>query len=209
MQLFLNRVKKIWDILEHFKVLVRDWFVVRAHGAHAKAWLAALSFTEASFFPFPPDALLLPILFVDASRWVYYAFITTLFSVLGAIFAYIIGAFLFDMVGNIIISTYGLEEEMQYIATLFEDNAFWTIFAAAFTPVPYKAFTLSAGFFSVNFFIFVTASVMGRGARFFALGYIARRYGKTLGSLIFKYINVASIALVITGILVVLFVKIF
>lgn len=194
----LSYPKRLWHVLERCKHGVRDWFVARAQTAHTRAWLIGISFSEASFFLVPPEALLLPILFADGRRWIYFATITTISSVLGGIFGYAIGFFLFDVIGGIIIETYHLQAQMDHVATLYQDNAFWAIFTAAFTPIPYKVFTLSAGFFSVNLAVFIIASIIGRGTRFFIVSFIAYKYGTTLGALIFKYFNVISLVVVVS-----------
>lgn len=205
--IFFKKIKNAWNFLERQKKDAKDWFIARAHGLHAKAWLALISFSEASFFIIPPEVLYLPMILAGASRWMYYAFITTAFSLLGGVFGYLIGAFLFDIVGEFIISTYNLEAQMLHISELFRENAFWTIFTAAFTPIPYKVFTISAGFFSINFLTFIIASILGRSARYFALGYVFKRYNKTLGNLIFKYFNILSVILIIVIFLFIVFVK--
>ena len=197
MQTLFHSAKRFWSYLDCCKGCVRDWFVVRAHTTHAKVWLMAISFSESSFFPIPAEVLLLPILFSGATRWIYYATLTTLFSVFGGAFGYFIGAFFFEIFGDFIITTYHLEAQMQYVAELYNDNAFWAIFTAAFTPIPYKVFTLSAGFFSVNFIVFMVASLIGRGSRFFIVSYIAKRYGERLGDIMFKYFNVVSLIILV------------
>jgi len=195
--------------LGHLKTESRDWFVARAHGPHAKAWLWFLSFSEASILPIPPDILLVAILLAGASRWLYYALITTVASTLGGAFGYLVGSVLFETIGKFIISFYGLESEMLYIAKLFADNAFLAIFSAAFTPIPYKIFTVSAGFFSVDFWTFLLASIIGRGMRFFAIGYITKLWGKQLGRFIFKYFNILSLVIILWGILLLFFAQVF
>ena len=201
--------KKILDSLARLKIKGRDWFMRRAHGPHAKAWLIFFSFGEASFFPIPPDILLIAILLAGASRWFQYALITTVTSALGGAFGYFVGIFFFGVAGKFIISFYGLEEEMFRVAQLFEDNAFLTIFTAAFTPVPYKVFTIAAGFFKIDFWVFLLASIVGRGMRFFAIGYAVKLYGKTLGRFIYKYFNILSIIIILWGLIFLLFVRAF
>jgi len=208
MQLLFKSTKRILERFEHYKVCAKDWFIARSQGAHAKGWLALLSFTEGSFSMIPPEALLIPILIVNGARWVHYVLITIVSSLLGGIFAFFIGAFLFESLGEFIITTYALESELLYISELFNKNAFWTIFIAAFTPLPYKIFAISSGFFSINFFIFVGASLLGRSLRYFALGYVMARYGSRIGRVLFKYFNVIS-AFIIVMLAIIFFIKIF
>lgn len=189
---------------------VRDrvwaWFSERAHGAHARAWLFAVSFSESSFFLVPPDVLLVAILLAGAERWVFYASLTTVASVLGGAFGYVLGAAFFDTVGSRIISLYDLAGAMARVSDLYHANAFWAVFTAAFTPIPYKVFVLAAGFFKIDFFAFMAASLLGRGLRFFAVAFIVRRYGEGILALVMRYFNVLT-ALFILGVLALVFLR--
>ncbi|MDP3725693.1 MAG: YqaA family protein [bacterium] len=184
---------KISDGVDIFKTRTRDWFLKYAEGPHMKAWLSFFSFIEAIFFPIPPDLLLIPILIAKKERWIYYASLTTITSVLGGIVGYFIGMFLFDIVGAPIIKLYALESQVEKVGTLFAQNAFLAIFLSAFTPIPYKAFTLSAGFFNISFPIFIIASLIGRALRFFMVAFFAQKFGQMLGNLIFTYFNIISL----------------
>ncbi|MBU0723237.1 DedA family protein [Patescibacteria group bacterium] len=172
---------------------IRDWTVRHAEGAHAQFWLIVFSFAEASFFPIPPDILLIAILLTNSAQWIWYCLVTTLSSVAGGIFGYVIGYFFFVFVGKPLIAFYNLEVAVAQVGILFSDNAFWTIFFAAFTPIPFKVFTIVAGLFHINFGIFLTASLLGRGMRFFAIGYLLRRFGKKISVLLYKYFNIFSL----------------
>lgn len=188
-----------------FKTKALNWFLHFAHTPHARWWLAFFSFLESSFFPIPPDILLIGILAARAGRWVWHAFITTAFSVLGGIAGYAIGFYFFDLFGKEIIAFYHLEAQMAHVGELFRENAFWAIFISAFSPIPYKVFTISAGFFTIDPVSFIAASIIGRGLRFFPVAYLADRWGSVVGQFIFKYFNVVSF---IIAILVVFFVAI-
>ncbi len=171
---------------------IRNWVVKHAEGPRAKIWLAAISFAEASFFPIPPDILLIAILLVKSKHWFFYASLTTLFSVLGGVLGYFIGVLFFDTVGEFLVSFYHLEDEMLVVRGYFSDNAFTAIFLAAFTPIPFKVFTITAGLFKINLLVLIVASVLGRGARFFAISYVLRRYGKQIEGFVYKYFNIFS-----------------
>jgi len=184
--------------LLNIKTKIRDWAVRYAEGKDARRWLAFFSFAEATFFPIPADVILTAILVARKARgWVYYSFITFWWSVLGGIFGYIIGFFLFDTVGAFLVSTYNLEQHIDLIREMFNQNAFWAVFIGGFTPIPYKIFTLSAGFFGINFLIFIAASVLSRLLRFFAVGYIIKVFGADIGKFVFKYFNLLTYALAI------------
>ncbi len=188
----------MFKFLDNIKNSIRKWALKHSEGKNAKLWLCAISFSEASFFPIPPDVLLIAILLANkARRWFYYAFITSVFSVLGGIFGYIIGFFFFNTFGGPIVSFYGLEKQFGYLKGIFNDTAFWAIFAAAFTPLPYKIFTISAGLFKINFLLFIVASILGRSIRFFAISFILKFHGEKIADLIYKYFNIFSVAVLL------------
>lgn len=172
-----------------------NWFAARAHGVHARFWLALVAFSESSFFPIPTITFLIPILLVGAGRWLYYALFTTLFSVLGGIFGYFIGVFFFDVIGTSIVSFYGLTGEMMEVQSRFSDNTFLVVFIGAFTPLPYKVFVLSAGFLNVPFLSFMLASILGRGLQFFAVSFTLHLFGERIARSLFKYFTIIVFAL--------------
>ncbi|MCK5590863.1 MAG: DedA family protein [Candidatus Pacebacteria bacterium] len=176
---------------------LRDWVLRHAEGPRARLWLIAFSFSEASFFPVPPDVLLIAILLTNGANWVKYSLITTLSSVSGGVLGYIIGASFFAVLGEPLITFYHLEESVLYLGTVFSEKAFVSIFLAAFTPIPFKVFTIAAGLFHIDFFIFIIASLLGRGMRFFAVGYLVHRFGEKISLLLFKYFNIISLFIAI------------
>ena len=181
--------------MEKLKTKFRDRLIRHIDGPNAGRWLFLVSFAESSFFPIPPDLLLMPIVARLRSRWLYYAFITTIASVIGGMFGYLIGSVFFNVVGTLLVKTYHLEKELEYVSTLFQQNAFWAIFTAAFTPIPYKLFTIAGGLFKINFLVFVIASILGRGMRFFAVAYLMKLFGEAVGRLAFKYFNLLTLVL--------------
>ena len=168
------------------------WFANKAHGSGAKIWLALLSFTESSFFLIPPDVLLIAIILAGATRWVYYALFTAAFSVAGALFGYFIGVFFFDLVGENIIDFYNLHQELQLVKGAFNDNVFWVMFLASFTPVPYKVFVLTGGFLKVNLIFFFVASVVGRSIRFLMVSYLVNLFRPGIVRAFFRYFNIIT-----------------
>lgn len=172
------------------------WFAQRAHRAHTKFWLAVLSFTESSFFLIPPDVLLIAILLAGAERWIYYSLFTAAFSVLGALFGYFMGGFLYDLLGEKIISFYHLQQEVKMVADLFGENTFWVMFFASFTPIPYKVFVLTGGFLRVNLVMFIIASAMGRGLRFLMVSFIVKSFRPSIIRTLFRYFNIITYAIV-------------
>jgi len=111
------------------------WFMARAHGPYAKAWLAFISFTESVILPIPTAAFLVPVLMAGTKRWVYYALFTTFFSVLGGIVGYFIATFFFDVIGIKIVEFYRLVERLEDVKVLYDGNAFFVNFVGAFTPM--------------------------------------------------------------------------
>ena len=194
----------MYSRLTQLRDSLRQWSLHHVEGPHAGKWLSALSFTESSFFPVPTDVLLIAILIVRGKEWIRYAWLATIFSVLGGVLGYFLGAVLFDLVGQTIIDIYNLQVKMDIVSVKFESNAFLAIFLAAFTPIPYKVFTIAAGLFHINFVLFVVASLFGRGLRFFTLAYLLNRYGKRIGSVVYRYFNALTFVVLIVVLIVVL-----
>lgn len=184
-------------IIDKHKEKMHNWFEKQASKPSVKWWLAIISFTESSFFPIPPDPFLIAALIAKREAWKLYSFIVSFSSVLGGVFGYAIGFWLFAYIGQPLVNAYGLQEEVIKVGHLFADNTFWTVFTAAFTPIPYKIFTISAGLFKVNIFIFIIASILGRSIRFYVIGYIMKVFGEKIGKLIFKYFNILTLILLL------------
>lgn len=175
-----------------------EWFQGKAKTKHAQMWLAILAFTESSFFLIPPDVLLIAMLSARSGRWVYLASITSLFSVLGAVFGYLVGAYVFVPIAEPIIALYALADEFAYVGSLYTQGTFWVVFTAAFTPIPFKVFVLSGGFFGVPFFPFIVAAILGRSARFFLVGWLADTFGPKVAETFiehFKYVTFVFVVL--------------
>ncbi len=180
------------------------FFEKYAQTKYADWILAGTAFSEASFFLVPPDVFLIGILMYGANRWVYYVSFTTIFSVLGGLFGYLIGALFFDAFGELIINTYNLENAFETVSTLYNNNAFWTVFVSAFTPIPYKVFTITAGLFKINLLVFLLASLFGRATRFFLVAYVMRVFGEKVLRVFMKYFNVITLILVFAVLLLLL-----
>ncbi len=195
---------------------LRVWTLRWARSPHMAIALFLIAFFEASFFPIPPDILLIAILMASASpaiggfsrhkerSWWWYAGIATLGSVLGALLGYAIGWGFYETVGFRIADAYNLNGAIKFIGSKFEQHVFLTIFTAAFTIIPFKVFTISAGLFKVSVWQMVFASILGRGLRFFAIAYFVKTFGRRLNHLIMKYFNIVSIVFI--GILIAAFV---
>ena len=173
---------------------VYSWMVGFAETKNAERALAGFAFIESSFFPIPPDPLLIATTTVQPKKWVRFATICTVFSVLGGLLGYLIGMLLFESVGQWVISTYHLESEFINLKESFQDNGFLAIFAAAFTPIPYKLITISAGVVNLNIVVFIVASIVGRAGRFFLVAFLMHKLGEKYKDQIEKYIDVLSLA---------------
>ena len=128
--------------------------------------LALVSFAESSFFPIPPDVLLVPIVLANRARAWLIAVVCTLSSVAGGALGYAIGFFLFEAVGRPLIAFYGYGEQFEVFTGWYETYGLWFVFAAGLTPLPYKVFTIASGLFGVSFATFIVGSLASRGLRF-------------------------------------------
>ena len=181
------------------------WFEPKAGTKSAKIWLFLISFTESFFFPIPADPFMAIVILVQRDRWLYFVTLVTIASVLGGLGGYVIGAVLYDLIGRPIIDFYDLHEEFVKVNTLFDRYAFWAIFTAAFTPIPYKIFTIAAGVANLNLFIFTIASIFGRGIRFFIVGIIVKKFGKQFYETFLKYFDTATVVILVAVIIYLIF----
>jgi len=171
-----------------------DWTLHWAKTPKAKGALFGIAFIESSFFPVPPDILLVAMTIAKPKKWLAYASLCTLGSVLGAILGYAIGWGLFETVGQWIVTTYHLEDAMVLVGQKYQENAFLAVFTAAFTPIPFKVFTIAGGLFRINLATLLVASLIGRSGRFFLVAASLRLFGKRIADTIEKYFDVISLA---------------
>ncbi len=161
----------------------------------AEIFLGTIAFLESSFFPIPPDLLLLPMTLSRPLKWIRLALIATFFSVLGGIFGYFIGVFLWDTIGQTIIEFYHLENQFDLFKKNYNEKGAIIVFIAGFTPIPYKLITISSGGMHLDLITFILASLTSRGARFFILTGIIRIFGKAAKKLIDKYFSLVTLTL--------------
>lgn len=157
---------------------------------HEKApkYLSGLSFAESSFFPIPPDVMLMPMSLANPSKAFYFAWLTTIFSLLGGIFGYLVGYWAMDLLMPTIESI-GYQDKLATVNTWFAEYGIWIVFVAGFSPIPYKLFTITAGASAMAFLPFVIASFFGRGARFFLVAGLMRWGGKRFEPYIRKWVD--------------------
>lgn len=174
-----------------------NWTLSWAEHAEAKLALFFLAFIEAVFFPIPPDPLLVLMTAVDVREWLKFALIATFGSVIGAIAGYFIGSFFYESFGRSIISFYGFENSFEALRESFNGHSFLAIFVAAFSPIPFKVFTISAGVFNASFLIFILAAIIGRGLRFFIVGATIAYLGKKGRNFIESHFNILALVLAV------------
>lgn len=170
-----------------------DWVLSLARHPHAPTALFLLAFAEASFFPIPPDVLLIALALGLPTRAFRFAAITTVGSLLGGLTGYAIGYGLMASVGQWILDVYHLHAQFERIRELYLRYDVWAVGVAGFTPIPYKVFTLAAGAFAMDPWRFALASVLSRGARFFAVAWLIHRYGESIKGLIDRYFNILTV----------------
>ncbi|MDR2191269.1 MAG: DedA family protein [Endomicrobium sp.] len=170
-----------------------NWTVGWSDRKSSSYALFAIAFMESSFFPIPPDVLLIPLVAAQPKKWWKKALVCVLGSVCGAFLGYAIGYLFYETAGIAIVNFYDLSEAVKIVGEKYGENAFFTIFAGAFTPIPYKAMTISAGIFKISLFTLFIASVIGRGMRFFMVAGALRIFGVQIKNVIEKYFNILSI----------------
>jgi len=156
-----------------------NWTLKKAGHPKAKYFLAFIAFIESSLFLIPPDVILIPMILNNRLKAWYFATICTVSSVLGALLGYVIGVFLFDTIGMIILEFYNFTEDLIAIKHYYAKYGLWFVLGGGFTPFPYKLITISSGFFSLNIPLFILASVISRGGRFFCVAAILWYFGES------------------------------
>ena len=197
-----------------FKSLYKKCLDLAAHKS-SKYYLATVSFIESSFFPIPPDIMIIPMVISKKNDFIKIFLITTIFSVLGGMLGYLIGAFFFEF-GAHIMSFYGYEDKLSKIKeNLVNSNGFYAwlgvLFLAGFTPLPYKVFTIASGLIGFNFLIFVLISLISRGLRFFIVSYLSYKFGDLFSEYMdkhgSKWFTIIGILIVIISLIIYLIFK--
>ena len=197
-----------------FNTLYKKCLNLSAHKS-SKYYLALVSFIESSFFPIPPDVMVIPMVISKKSDFIKIFLIATIFSVLGGILGYFIGALFFDL-GMQIMSFYGYEDKLaNFKSNLINTNGFYAwlgiLFLAGFTPLPYKVFTIASGLIGFNIIIFILISFFSRGLRFFIVSYLSYKFGDIFTKFMEKHgsrwFTIIGILIVIGGIFIYLILK--
>ena len=197
-----------------FKSLYKKCLDLAAHKS-SKYYLALVSFIESSFFPIPPDVMVIPMVISKKNDFIKIFLITTIFSVLGGMLGYLIGAFFFEF-GAHIMSFYGYEDKLSKIKeNLVNSDGFYAwlgvLFLAGFTPLPYKVFTIASGLIGFNFLIFILISLISRGLRFFIVSYLSYKFGDLFNEYMdkhgSKWFTIIGILIVIISLIIYLIFK--
>ena len=197
-----------------FNTLYRKCLDLAAHKS-SKYYLAVVSFIESSFFPIPPDVMVIPMVISKKDDFFKIFLIATLFSVMGGILGYLIGAFFFDIAMNVM-TFYGYEEKLINLKNnLINNQGFYAwlsiLFLAGFTPLPYKVFTIASGLIGFNLIIFIFISLISRGLRFFIVSYLSYKFGDLFTQFMnrhgSKWFTITGIIIVIIGLIIYLITK--
>ena len=191
-----------------FKSLYKKCLDLAGHKS-SKYYLAVVSFIESSFFPIPPDVMVIPMVISKKNDFIKIFLITTIFSVMGGMLGYLIGAFFFEF-GAHIMNFYGYEDKLSNIKeNLVNSEGFYAwlgiLFLAGFTPLPYKVFTIASGLIGFNFLIFIFISLISRGLRFFIVSYLSYKFGDLFNEFMnkhgSKWFTIIGILIVIIGLI--------
>lgn len=163
---------------------------------HAERYLSGLSFAESSFFPIPPDVMLAPMCIASPEKSWRFAFLTTVFSVLGGLLGYAIGYLSFDLIEPLL-HEWGKWHHYEKAVIWFNEWGIWAVFIAGFAPIPYKVFTIAAGAASMAILPFVLASLVGRGLRFYLVAGLMRYGGKRMEPILLRYVEILGWLLVV------------
>lgn len=183
-----------------------DWMMEKAAHRHAIWWLALISFVESSFFPIPPDLMLIPLVLAAPTKWFRVALVCTLSSVAGGYLGYAIGYFFMDTVGVAILDVFHLNEKFQAFKPLVDQYGAWVIIVKGATPIPYKLITISAGAFHFDLAQFTIASFVARAMRFFLVAALLWKFGPPIRDFVEKRLTLVmtvGVVLLVGGFLVV------
>ena len=193
-----------------FKDIYKKTLKLAAHKS-SKLYLALISFSESSFFPIPPDIMIVPMVIAKKNEYLKIFFIATLFSAFGGLFGYFIGS-LFTDKAILLIELYGYEEQVlelkNQLSSKSSAHTAWlgTLFLAGFTPLPFKLFTITSGIINFDIFVFFFICLLARGLRFFIVAFLSAKFGKTFGAFIEKkgarWFSIIGVALVVVAMII-------
>ncbi len=174
-----------------------NWTLTKSSQKEAPWFLGLISFSESSFFPIPPDIILIPMVLAKRGKAFLFATICTVSSVIGGAFGYFIGLILFNSIGIVLINFYHLGEALDEFRNYYNSYGAWIVIIAGFTPFPFKVITIASGLFQLNFTIFIICSILSRGARFYIVSGLLYLFGEIIKKFIDKYFNILTILFII------------
>ncbi|MFI4999946.1 MAG: YqaA family protein [Reyranellales bacterium] len=174
-----------------------DWVIRLAGSPYAIPAMGVVAFAESSFFPIPPDVMLVPIVLANRSKAFRIALVCTVCSVLGGLLGYAIGFYFFETIGAWVVKTYGLQSGLEKFRAGFDEYGIWIILIKGLTPIPYKLVTIASGAAHFDFFTFVWASIVTRGVRFFAVAALLWKFGEPIRTFIEERLALVSWAFLI------------
>ncbi|MBQ9731911.1 MAG: DedA family protein [Alphaproteobacteria bacterium] len=180
-----------------FVKMIYDWMLAISASPNALWFLALISFAESSFFPIPPDIMLIPMVLATPSKAMRIAGIATISSVLGGYFGYSIGVFFFDLIAKPILSFYGYMQQFDVFKDYYHQWGAWIVFGAGITPFPYKVITIASGVVRLDLITFTIASVIARGMRFYLVAWLLMKYGSPMKNFIEKNLGILSVLFLI------------
>jgi membrane protein YqaA with SNARE-associated domain len=178
-----------------------DWCIAAAYKPYAKWIMGSVSFVESSFFPIPPDVMLIPMSLARPERAYSYAWLCTWTSVAGGLLGYAIGSLLYDSIGQWLIGLYGYGDKVEAFREAYNRYGALIILLKGLTPIPYKIVTITSGFAGYNLLLFIALSIIARGMRFYFLAFLLHRYGPRARSIIEErlgfWVAVGAVAMVV------------
>lgn len=183
-------------VSDYFHALVKatyDYMINLASRPNAMYFLFAVAFIESSFFPIPPDVMLIPMVLATPAKAWRIATVTTIASVLGGAFGYAIGVFFFDLIARPILTFYGYMHQFDVFKEYYHEWGAWIVFGAGVTPFPYKVITIASGVVHLDLVVFMLASVVARGFRFYLVAWLLKKFGEPMKDYIEKNLGMLSI----------------
>lgn len=186
----VGAIGRVWH---GFTVKCYNYMIDLASRETALYWLFAISFIESSFFPIPPDIMLIPMVLATPKKAWKIAGVATVGSVLGGYFGYIIGVYFFDLIAKPVLDFYGYLRQFETFQGYYHEWGAWIVFGAGVTPFPYKVITIASGVVGLNIWVFGIASVLARGLRFFLVAWLLKKYGHSMKIFIEKNLGMLSV----------------
>lgn len=190
-------VKYLCNSFHNFAKRIYDYMIELASRPNAMYFLAAVAFIESSFFPIPPDVMLIPMVLAMPQKAWKIAGVATAASVVGGYFGYLIGIFAFDLIAKPILNFYGYMHQFDVFKGYYHEWGAWIVFGAGITPFPYKVITIASGVVHLDLLTFTIASVLARGMRFFLVAWLLKKFGAPMKTFIEKNLGILSVIFLI------------